>query len=126
MSASHLRRMNQTIEKDLYAVLGANPSDSVQQLRHRYQQLALQVNPFSICPICLKTHTTYMHAKAVYPRLFLFCCPHCVPFPSFQSLELTRFFVFVFFGLGNLRLTCVFFKHKKAPNSVMNQCYVYT
>uniref|UniRef100_A0AAZ1Y2D4 J domain-containing protein n=1 Tax=Oreochromis aureus TaxID=47969 RepID=A0AAZ1Y2D4_OREAU len=37
--------MNQTIEKDLYAVLGANPSDSVQQLRHRYQQLALQYHP---------------------------------------------------------------------------------
>lgn len=30
-------------EKDLYAVLGASPSDSVQQLRHRYQLLALQV-----------------------------------------------------------------------------------
>ncbi|KAK1874906.1 DnaJ like subfamily C member 24, partial [Dissostichus eleginoides] len=32
-------------EKDLYAVLGASPSDSVQQLRHRYQQLALQYHP---------------------------------------------------------------------------------
>ncbi|KAG8012285.1 DnaJ-like protein subfamily C member 24 [Nibea albiflora] len=29
-------------EKDLYAVLGASSTDSVQQLRHRYQQLALQ------------------------------------------------------------------------------------
>ncbi|KAK5902849.1 hypothetical protein CesoFtcFv8_008066 [Champsocephalus esox] len=32
-------------EKDLYTVLGASPSDSVQQLRHRYQQLALQYHP---------------------------------------------------------------------------------
>ncbi|XP_028305812.1 dnaJ homolog subfamily C member 24 isoform X2 [Gouania willdenowi] len=32
-------------EKDLYAVLGANASDSVQQLRHKYQQLALQFHP---------------------------------------------------------------------------------
>ncbi|XP_029379399.1 dnaJ homolog subfamily C member 24 [Echeneis naucrates] len=32
-------------KEDLYAVLGANPSDSVQQLRHRYQQLALQYHP---------------------------------------------------------------------------------
>ncbi|XP_072242905.1 dnaJ homolog subfamily C member 24 isoform X1 [Leuresthes tenuis] len=32
-------------EQDLYAVLGASPSDSVQQLRHRYQQLALQYHP---------------------------------------------------------------------------------
>ncbi|XP_077371621.1 dnaJ homolog subfamily C member 24 isoform X1 [Festucalex cinctus] len=32
-------------EKDLYAVLGASPSDSVQQLRHRYQKLALQCHP---------------------------------------------------------------------------------
>ncbi|KAF3854213.1 hypothetical protein F7725_022268, partial [Dissostichus mawsoni] len=31
--------------EDLYAVLGASPSDSVQQLRHRYQQLALQYHP---------------------------------------------------------------------------------
>lgn len=30
---------------DLYAVLGASPSDSVQQLRHQYQQLALQYHP---------------------------------------------------------------------------------
>ncbi|XP_026221208.1 dnaJ homolog subfamily C member 24 isoform X2 [Anabas testudineus] len=32
-------------EKDLYVVLGASPSDSIQQLRHRYQQLALQYHP---------------------------------------------------------------------------------
>ncbi|XP_071345200.1 dnaJ homolog subfamily C member 24 [Trachinotus anak] len=32
-------------KKDLYAILGASPSDSVQQLRHRYQQLALQYHP---------------------------------------------------------------------------------
>ncbi|KAF1387325.1 hypothetical protein PFLUV_G00104260 [Perca fluviatilis] len=32
-------------ETDLYAVLGASPSDSLQQLRHRYQQLALQYHP---------------------------------------------------------------------------------
>ncbi|XP_023141946.2 dnaJ homolog subfamily C member 24 [Amphiprion ocellaris] len=32
-------------EKDLYAVLGASPCDTVQQLRHRYQLLALQYHP---------------------------------------------------------------------------------
>ncbi|XP_070687403.1 dnaJ homolog subfamily C member 24 [Pempheris klunzingeri] len=32
-------------EKDLYAVLGASASDSIQQLKHRYQQLALQYHP---------------------------------------------------------------------------------
>ncbi|RVE71465.1 hypothetical protein OJAV_G00052130 [Oryzias javanicus] len=32
-------------QTDLYAVLGAHPSDSVQQLRRRYQQLALQFHP---------------------------------------------------------------------------------
>uniref|UniRef100_A0A1A7YRI6 DnaJ (Hsp40) homolog, subfamily C, member 24 n=1 Tax=Iconisemion striatum TaxID=60296 RepID=A0A1A7YRI6_9TELE len=37
--------MCETKEKDLYAVLGASPSDSVQQLRHRYQQLALKYHP---------------------------------------------------------------------------------
>lgn len=31
--------------EDLYAVLGASPSDSMQQLRHKYQQLALQHHP---------------------------------------------------------------------------------
>ncbi|KAI3371799.1 hypothetical protein L3Q82_024353 [Scortum barcoo] len=38
-------RMCEAVEKDLYAVLGADPSESVQQLRHRYQQLALQYHP---------------------------------------------------------------------------------
>ncbi|TNN39458.1 DnaJ subfamily C member 24 [Liparis tanakae] len=37
--------MCEEAEKDLYAVLGSSPSDSVQQLRHRYQQLALQCHP---------------------------------------------------------------------------------
>ncbi|XP_049928260.1 dnaJ homolog subfamily C member 24 isoform X2 [Epinephelus moara] len=37
--------MCEAAEKNLYAVLGASPSDSVQQLRHRYQQLALQYHP---------------------------------------------------------------------------------
>ncbi|XP_013883494.1 dnaJ homolog subfamily C member 24 [Austrofundulus limnaeus] len=32
-------------KKDLYAVLGASPSDSVQQLKHKYQQLALKYHP---------------------------------------------------------------------------------
>ncbi|XP_035520258.1 dnaJ homolog subfamily C member 24 [Morone saxatilis] len=37
--------MCEAAEKDLYAVLGASSSDSVQQLKHRYQQLALQYHP---------------------------------------------------------------------------------
>ncbi|KAM9854163.1 dnaJ homolog subfamily C member 24 isoform 1-T5 [Aulostomus maculatus] len=37
--------MCEAADKDLYAVLGASPSDSVQQLRHRYQKLALQYHP---------------------------------------------------------------------------------
>lgn len=37
--------MCEAVEKDLYAVLGASSSDSIQQLRHRYQQLALQYHP---------------------------------------------------------------------------------
>ncbi|XP_047452928.1 dnaJ homolog subfamily C member 24 [Mugil cephalus] len=37
--------MCETRDKDLYAVLGASPSDSVQQIRHRYQQLVLQFHP---------------------------------------------------------------------------------
>ncbi|XP_068460284.1 dnaJ homolog subfamily C member 24 isoform X2 [Clinocottus analis] len=37
--------MCEAAQKDLYAVLGSSPSDSVQQLRHRYQQLALQHHP---------------------------------------------------------------------------------
>ncbi|XP_061891378.1 dnaJ homolog subfamily C member 24 isoform X2 [Entelurus aequoreus] len=32
-------------EKDHYAVLGACPSDSLQELRHRYKKLALQCHP---------------------------------------------------------------------------------
>ncbi|XP_042351990.1 LOW QUALITY PROTEIN: dnaJ homolog subfamily C member 24 [Plectropomus leopardus] len=39
-------------ETDLYAVLGASPSDSVQQLRHRYQQLALQYHPDRLGEVC--------------------------------------------------------------------------
>ncbi|XP_020506924.1 dnaJ homolog subfamily C member 24 isoform X1 [Labrus bergylta] len=37
--------MCEAAEKDLYAVLGASPSDSLKELRHRYQQLALQYHP---------------------------------------------------------------------------------
>lgn len=37
-------RMYEASEKDLYAVLGASSSDSAQELKHRYQQLVLQVN----------------------------------------------------------------------------------
>lgn len=37
--------MCESVETDLYAVLGASPSDSVQQLRRRYQQLALKFHP---------------------------------------------------------------------------------
>ncbi len=44
--------MCEAVEKDLYAVLGASPSDSVQQLRHRYQQLALQVNMLPRLSLC--------------------------------------------------------------------------
>ncbi|XP_075905342.1 dnaJ homolog subfamily C member 24 isoform X2 [Nelusetta ayraudi] len=39
------RGMCEVLEKDLYAVLGARPSDSALQLKHRYQQLALQYHP---------------------------------------------------------------------------------
>lgn len=42
--------MCEVLEKDLYAVLGAQPTDSALQLKHRYQQLALQVHS-------LHTHT---------------------------------------------------------------------
>lgn len=35
--------MSDPDQKDLYAVLGARPSDSLQQLRLRYQQLVLKV-----------------------------------------------------------------------------------
>ncbi|XP_029993109.1 dnaJ homolog subfamily C member 24 isoform X2 [Sphaeramia orbicularis] len=37
--------MCESVETDLYAVLGASPSESVQQLRRRYQQLALKFHP---------------------------------------------------------------------------------
>lgn len=50
--------MCEAAEKDLYAVLGASPSDSVQQLRHRYQQLALQVNTLLSVVSIEATHTT--------------------------------------------------------------------
>uniref|UniRef100_A0A8C6S7L0 DnaJ (Hsp40) homolog, subfamily C, member 24 n=1 Tax=Neogobius melanostomus TaxID=47308 RepID=A0A8C6S7L0_9GOBI len=32
-------------EKDLYAVLGASPSESTEQLKHHYQQLVLKCHP---------------------------------------------------------------------------------
>nr|XP_057944084.1 dnaJ homolog subfamily C member 24 [Doryrhamphus excisus] len=38
--------------KDLYAVLGANPSDSFQELRRRYQKLALQCHPDRLGDVC--------------------------------------------------------------------------
>lgn len=49
-------------QTDLYAVLGAHPSDSVQQLRRRYQQLALQVKvaaPLFVFfkKFCISEHT---------------------------------------------------------------------
>ncbi|KAF7215099.1 DnaJ heat shock protein family (Hsp40) member C24 [Nothobranchius furzeri] len=44
-SRNRTNDMCDTKEKDWYAVLGASPSDSVQQLRHRYQQLALKHHP---------------------------------------------------------------------------------
>ncbi|KAG7231010.1 hypothetical protein INR49_025039 [Caranx melampygus] len=47
-------------KKDLYAVLGARPSDSVQQLRSRYQQLALQAD-MDRCLFGLTTMTVDFH-----------------------------------------------------------------
>ncbi|XP_061628889.1 dnaJ homolog subfamily C member 24 isoform X2 [Phyllopteryx taeniolatus] len=44
--------MCEAVEKDLYAVLGASPSDSLQQLRHRYQKLALQCHPDRLGDVC--------------------------------------------------------------------------
>ncbi|KAM9377670.1 dnaJ homolog subfamily C member 24 [Pholidichthys leucotaenia] len=44
--------MSGVTEKDLYAVLGASPSESLQQLRHRYQQLALQYHPDRLAGEC--------------------------------------------------------------------------
>lgn len=52
--------MCEAVEKDLYAVLGASPSDSVQQLRHRYQQLALQVNTL-LCLSLSQPEATHNH-----------------------------------------------------------------
>ncbi|XP_069575735.1 dnaJ homolog subfamily C member 24 isoform X2 [Brachyistius frenatus] len=49
--------MCEAAEKDLYAVLGAGPSDSVQQLRHRYQQLALQYHPDRLGADCSSEST---------------------------------------------------------------------
>ncbi|KAM4618779.1 dnaJ homolog subfamily C member 24 isoform 1-T2 [Polymixia lowei] len=39
-------------EKDLYSVLGARPSDSLQQLKHKYQQLALLYHPDRFGGVC--------------------------------------------------------------------------
>lgn len=39
-------------EKDLYTVLGASPSESTEQLRHRYQQLALKYHPDRLSGVC--------------------------------------------------------------------------
>lgn len=36
--------MGETEHTDLYRVLGATSGDSVQHIKHKYQQLALQVN----------------------------------------------------------------------------------
>ncbi|XP_057693652.1 dnaJ homolog subfamily C member 24 [Corythoichthys intestinalis] len=41
-----------SVEKDLYAILGASPTDSVQQLRHKYQKLALQCHPDRLGDVC--------------------------------------------------------------------------
>ncbi|XP_019720825.1 dnaJ homolog subfamily C member 24 [Hippocampus comes] len=44
--------MYEIAEKDLYSVLGASPSDSVHQLRHRYQKLVLQCHPDRLGDVC--------------------------------------------------------------------------
>ncbi|KAM9816091.1 dnaJ homolog subfamily C member 24 isoform X2 [Syngnathus typhle] len=44
--------MCEAVEKDLYAVLGASPSDSVQQLKYRYQKLALECHPDRLGDVC--------------------------------------------------------------------------
>lgn len=36
--------MGETEQTDLYRVLGATSGDSVQHIKHKYQQLVLQVN----------------------------------------------------------------------------------
>lgn len=52
--------MCEALEKDLYAVLGAQPTDSALQLKHRYQQLALQVNAEHTLTLYL-TIRSYLH-----------------------------------------------------------------
>lgn len=52
--------MCEGLEKDLYAVLGAQPTDSALQLKHRYQQLALQVNAEHTLALNL-TIRSYLH-----------------------------------------------------------------
>ncbi|XP_056138232.1 dnaJ homolog subfamily C member 24 isoform X2 [Lampris incognitus] len=42
----------ESAQKDLYSVLGASSSDSLQQLKHRYQQLALQYHPDRLGNVC--------------------------------------------------------------------------
>lgn len=43
--------MSEKEEADLYSVLGATSCDSVQLLKHKYQQLVLQVNTHTLtCP----------------------------------------------------------------------------
>ncbi|KAK7892063.1 hypothetical protein WMY93_024026 [Mugilogobius chulae] len=45
-SSSPISEMSaSSTEKDLYAVLGASPSESTEELRHRYQQLVLKCHP---------------------------------------------------------------------------------
>ncbi|XP_054633304.1 dnaJ homolog subfamily C member 24 isoform X1 [Dunckerocampus dactyliophorus] len=44
--------VSEAAEKDLYAVLGASPSDSFHELRHRYQKLALQCHPDRLGDVC--------------------------------------------------------------------------
>ncbi|XP_077568109.1 dnaJ homolog subfamily C member 24 isoform X2 [Stigmatopora nigra] len=41
-----------SLKKDLYAILGASPSDSVQELRHKYQKLVLQYHPDRLGDVC--------------------------------------------------------------------------
>lgn len=57
--------MCEVLEKDLYAVLGARPTDSTLQLKHRYQQLALQVN------VAHKLSLTKMYSCITKMRLLI-------------------------------------------------------
>ncbi|XP_061679652.1 dnaJ homolog subfamily C member 24 [Syngnathoides biaculeatus] len=59
-------------EKDLYAVLGASPSDSVQQLRHRYQKLALQCHPDHLGDVCDSGAEMFLEIDAAWKIL----CEH--------------------------------------------------